>query len=82
MASTTPGTTGSEPGPRAASRGGPSKVLRSGPRWSGTMAREATCSECGQTLGIPQIARLEEEDTALCEDCTPPEPGVDEDEEG
>lgn len=35
------------------------------------MAREATCTECGQTLGIPEIAKLGEDGEAICEDCAP-----------
>lgn len=33
------------------------------------MAGEATCRECGTTLGVQRIARLDEEAEALCEDC-------------
>jgi predicted nucleic acid-binding Zn ribbon protein len=35
------------------------------------MAREATCKDCGKTLGIPEIAKLGDDGETICEDCAP-----------
>lgn len=42
------------------------------------MAREAACAECGQELGIKQIAKLDDDADPLCEDCTSATPSSDE----